>query len=68
MPNGKPVNVHIYNVSKLDDERKVEVLYHVLVSGQPVAAVTAARDMKLVSDEEASKALGYPVLTKAERK
>lgn len=67
IPNGKPVNVHIYNVSKLDDGQ-VEVLYHVLVSGKPVAAVTAASDMRLVTDEEVVKELGYKVVTKAERK
>lgn len=46
----------------------MEILYHVLVSGQPVAAVTAASDMRLVSDEEVATELGFPILTKAERK
>lgn len=67
LSNGKPVNVHIYNISKHNDN-EVEVIYHVLVSGHPVVATTAASDMRLVSDEEVASELGYPILTKAERK
>lgn len=64
----KPVNVYIHNIAKNEETNEVEVLYHVLVSGKPVAAVTAASDMRLVTDEEVSTELGFPIRTKAERK
>lgn len=63
-----PVNVYIHNVAKSQNgEEKIEVLYHVSVSGKPVDAITAAADMKLVTDEEVTQELGYPFLVKAER-
>ncbi|CAH1973441.1 unnamed protein product [Acanthoscelides obtectus] len=64
----QPVNVYIHKVDKsaLDGEQKVEVLYHVSVSGKPVPAITAANDMNFVTDEEVQEVLGYPFLVKAE--
>lgn len=67
-PVNEPVDVFIHNVAKsVNDEEKIEVLYHVSVSGKPVDASTAAADMGLVSDEEVVQELGYPFLVKAER-
>jgi hypothetical protein len=65
----KPVKVYIHNLekSKLNGDEKIEVLYHVAVSGKPVDAVTAAEDMTLISDDEVRNELGYPFLIKAER-
>lgn len=65
----KPVKVYIHNVekSKLNGDEKIQVLYHVAVSGKPVDAVTAAEDMTLISDDEVTNELGYPFLIKAER-
>ena len=54
--------------SPINGDKKIEVLYHVSVSGQPVPASTAADDMNLISDEEVIEELGYPFLIKAERK
>ncbi|KAF5305934.1 hypothetical protein FQR65_LT07545 [Abscondita terminalis] len=64
----KPVTVYIIKVSKspINGDKKIEVLYHVSVSGQPVSATTAAADMSLVSDEEVINELGYPFIIKAE--
>ncbi|RZB40172.1 uncharacterized protein BDFB_005771, partial [Asbolus verrucosus] len=64
----KPVKVYIHNLekSKLNGDEKIEVLYHVSVSGKPVDAVTAAEDMTLISDDEVRNELGYPFLIKAE--
>ncbi|KAJ8949709.1 hypothetical protein NQ318_013578 [Aromia moschata] len=66
--NDKPVDVYIHKVnkSKLNGDNKIEVLYHVAVDGKPVSAVTAARDMTLVSDDEVRQELGYPFVIKAE--
>ncbi|KAK4887701.1 hypothetical protein RN001_003972 [Aquatica leii] len=66
--NEKPVTVYIIKVSKspINGDNKIEVLYHVSVSGQPVSATTAAADMNLVSDEEVTDELGYPFIIKAE--
>uniref|UniRef100_A0A1Y1LLV8 Uncharacterized protein n=2 Tax=Photinus pyralis TaxID=7054 RepID=A0A1Y1LLV8_PHOPY len=66
----KPVSVYIIKISKspINGDEKMEVLYHVSVSGQPVAATTAAADMHLVSDQEVVNELGYPFIIKAERK
>lgn len=65
----EPVNVYIHNLAKSKNgDEKIEVLYHVSVSGKPVDAVTAASDMKLVTDDEVVKELGYPFVVKAERK
>lgn len=52
----------------LNGDHKIEVLYHVSVEGKPVSAITAAKDMTLVSDQEVTDQLGYPFLIKAERK
>lgn len=62
--------MYIHNIAKspINGDKKIEVLYHVAVSGQPVPASTAAEDMRLVSDEEVIEELGYPFLIKAERK
>ncbi|XP_022903156.2 uncharacterized protein [Onthophagus taurus] len=64
----KPVKVYIHNVEKspINGDEKIEVLYHVSVSGQPIPANTAADDMALISDEEVIQELGYPFLIKAE--
>ncbi|XP_031341169.1 uncharacterized protein LOC116169264 isoform X2 [Photinus pyralis] len=64
----KPVSVYIIKISKspINGDEKMEVLYHVSVSGQPVAATTAAADMHLVSDQEVVNELGYPFIIKAE--
>ncbi|XP_044254023.1 uncharacterized protein LOC123004699 isoform X2 [Tribolium madens] len=64
----KPVKVYIHNVekSKINGDEKIEVLYHVSVSGKPVDAVTAAADMTLITDDEVRNELGYPFLIKAE--
>lgn len=53
--------------SPINGDKKIEVLYHVAVSGQPIPASTAAEDMRLVSDAEVTEELGYPFLIKAER-
>ncbi|XP_023719368.1 uncharacterized protein LOC111870941 isoform X2 [Cryptotermes secundus] len=59
------VAVHVHNkTSKPADE--LALLYTVHVAGQPVLALAAAEDMKLVSSEEVTAELGYPVITKAE--
>ncbi|XP_074038328.1 uncharacterized protein isoform X2 [Leptinotarsa decemlineata] len=67
-PIDGPVNVYIHemNRTKLNGDKKIEVLYHVSVAGKPVSAITAANDMHLVSDEEVRQELGYPFLVKAE--
>ncbi|KAH1019418.1 hypothetical protein HUJ04_009243 [Dendroctonus ponderosae] len=64
----KPVHVYIHEVNRqtIDGEDKIEVLYHVEMLGKPVDAHTAATDMKLLSDEEVVKELGYPFEIKAE--
>jgi hypothetical protein len=60
------VTVHMHNkTSKHTDE--LTLLYTVHVAGQPVLALAAAEDMKLVSSEEVTAELGYPIITKAER-
>lgn len=60
--------MYIHNVAKSKNgEENIEVLYHVSVSGKPVDAITAASDMKLVTDDEVMKELGYPFVVKAER-
>lgn len=59
--------VYVHNrTSKNTDE--LELVYTVHVGGKPVLAVAAAEDMKLVSNTEVTAELGYPVITKAERK
>lgn len=65
----KPVNVYIHRIAKspVNGDGKIEVLYHVSVSGKPVDAATAAADMRFVSDDEVMSELGYPFLVKAER-
>lgn len=61
------VVVYVHNrTSKNTDE--LELVYTVHVGGKPVLAVAAAEDMKLVSNTEVTAELGYPVITKAERK
>ncbi|XP_017772514.1 PREDICTED: uncharacterized protein LOC108559681 isoform X2 [Nicrophorus vespilloides] len=60
----KPINVFVHKVDKNND--KIEVIYHVSVSGQPVDATTASDDMRLVTDEEVKQELGFPFLVKAE--
>lgn len=64
---GRDVYVRVHNVTVTDDGN-VELVYSVRVAGKPILAVTAATDMRLVSDKEVTAELGYPVLTKAERK
>ncbi|XP_058976288.1 uncharacterized protein LOC131801536 [Musca domestica] len=52
------------------DERpltnQTELIYSVFVNGRPVLAVTAANDMKLVSESEVSTVLGKEIIMKAE--
>lgn len=54
------------------DERPIanqtELIYSVLVNGRPVLAVTAANDMKLVSESEVATVMGKEIFMKAERK
>lgn len=66
----EPVRVHIHNVTRTisNDPNGVGLLYSVTVAGKPVLALTAANDMRLLSIGEVSAELGFPVLTKAERK
>lgn len=64
---GRDVYVRVHNVTVTDDGN-LELVYSVRVAGKPILAVTAATDMRLVSDKEVIAELGYPVLTKAERK
>lgn len=61
--------MHIHDIAKSppDGQETIEVLYHVTVAGKPVPAITAAADMKLVSDEEVTNELGFPFIVKAER-
>lgn len=65
----KPINVYIHKIDRqpINGEDKIEVVYHVAVSGQPVDAVTASEDMRLVTDKEVKEELGFPFLVKAER-
>lgn len=60
--------IHKMDTSKIDGDHNIEVLYHVAVDGKPVSAITATKDMTLVTDEEVREELGYPFLIKAERK
>ncbi|XP_046395025.1 uncharacterized protein LOC124162505 [Ischnura elegans] len=48
------------------DVEELELVYSVHVGGRAVPAKTAAEDMRLVTDEEAARELGYTVVTKAE--
>lgn len=63
----QPVNVYIHEVNKQNGDGKIEVVYHVEMLGKPVDAHTAANDMTLVSDQEVTAELGYPLEIKAER-
>ncbi|XP_073815037.1 uncharacterized protein [Musca autumnalis] len=45
---------------------QTELIYSVFVNGRPVLAVTAANDMKLVSESEVSTVLGKEIIMKAE--
>lgn len=63
----RQVNVRVHNAT-IAKAGTLELVYSVRVAGKPVLALTAARDMRLVSDKEVSAELGYPILTKAERK
>lgn len=62
------VSVYIHNVTADPHAGRTELLYTVMAGGRPVLAETAAEDMRLVTDEEAASELGYPILTKSERK
>ncbi|XP_030371743.1 uncharacterized protein LOC115622024 [Scaptodrosophila lebanonensis] len=74
-------DVHKWNTSGgygIDDEyvnlkfnerpiaNQTELIYTVLVDGRPVLATTAAKDMELVSEAEAVKAMGQTVYMKSE--
>nr|CAD7201495.1 unnamed protein product [Timema douglasi] len=61
----EPVNVYLHNQSS-EGSARLALLYSVHVDGKPVLAYTAAADMKLVSTNEATAELGFPILTKAE--
>ncbi|XP_014094512.2 uncharacterized protein [Bactrocera oleae] len=58
------------DINEKIDERPIanqtELIYSVLVNGRPVLAVTAANDMKLVSETEASNIIGQEVYMKSE--
>lgn len=47
---------------------QTEIIYSVFANEKPVLAVTAAEDMKLVSDIEVETILDKDVIMKAERK
>lgn len=68
--NKGPVNVYIHKMdsSANNGDHNIELLYHVAVDGKPVSAITAAKDMSYIKDEEVRKELGFPFLIKAERK
>ncbi|XP_055903266.1 uncharacterized protein LOC129939317 [Eupeodes corollae] len=61
--NGEDINEKI-------DERplanQTEIIYSVFVGGRPVMAVTAANDMKLVSELEVTSVMGKDIFMKAE--
>lgn len=57
------VSLHNYTASTSG----LELVYSVRVSGKLVPAVTAAGDMRLLTDKEVVAELGYPLVTKAER-
>lgn len=48
-------------------DNQTVIIYTVFVNGIPVLATIAASDMKLMSQNEVSKILDKPILTKAER-
>ncbi|XP_050317461.1 uncharacterized protein LOC126751323 isoform X2 [Bactrocera neohumeralis] len=58
------------DINEKIDERPIanqtELIYSVFVNGRPVLAVTAANDMKLVSETEASNVIGQEVYMKSE--
>ncbi|CAD6993319.1 uncharacterized protein LOC101459873 isoform X2 [Ceratitis capitata] len=58
------------DVNEKIDERPIanqtELVYSVFVNGRPVLAVTAANDMKLVSESEAANVIGQEVYMKSE--
>lgn len=62
--NPDPVIIRLHNVTS---DQFLRIVYSVSVSGHPVLATTAARDMNYVSDAEVVAELGFPVFTKAER-
>lgn len=49
-------------------KNQTEIIYSVFVSGKPVLATTAAKDMELLSDSEVMQVIEHPIMTKAERK
>lgn len=49
-------------------ENQTEIVYSVFVDGKPVLAVTAAKDMQLVTEQEVAQIMDNIVYTKAERK
>ncbi|XP_053946733.1 uncharacterized protein LOC128855668 [Anastrepha ludens] len=64
------VGTYDEDVNEKIDERPIanqtELIYSVFVNGRPVLAVTAANDMKLVSETEAANVIGQEVYMKAE--
>ncbi|XP_061392312.1 uncharacterized protein LOC133327792 [Musca vetustissima] len=69
---GMSSGIYDGDVNDKTDERpltnQTELIYSVFVNGRPVLAVTAANDMKLVSESEVSTVLGKEIIMKAERK
>lgn len=55
------------NEEKHNFTNQTEILYSVYMSGKPVLAVTAADDMKLISEDEVVKIFENSVFLKAER-
>lgn len=64
----RPVTVRVLNVTSSAATSTLRLVYAVRIAGRPVVASAAAADMKLLSDKEVTVELGFPVLTKAERK
>nr|XP_018897058.1 PREDICTED: uncharacterized protein LOC109030516 [Bemisia tabaci] len=62
----RDVSVRVHNLRSAPGTGSLELVYSVRVAGRPVLALAAARDMRLVSEGEATSELGYPVETKAE--
>ncbi|XP_063706119.1 uncharacterized protein LOC134835178 [Culicoides brevitarsis] len=50
----------------LDLKNQTEIIYSVFVSGKPVLATTAAKDMELLTDSEVMQVIEHPIMTKAE--
>lgn len=61
------INLHFIRNSS-NSVNQTEIIYTVFVNGNPVLAVVAADDMKLLTEAEVAKAMDKVIYTKAERK